>query len=119
MRYAMIICGDDSTWADIPADQMQDLVANVGAWFEKWTAAGKTAPGGAELQPSSTAKTVRGGADGPVVTDGPFAELKEVVGGFAILDVEDMDEAVAIASTWPTLGSDPTARLELRPLIQH
>ena len=71
-------------------------------WFERWQPTGKIADGGAELQRRDTAKTVRAGADGgPVVTDGPYLELKEVIGGFVMLECDDIDEAARIAATWP------------------
>ncbi|MDQ2689608.1 MAG: YciI family protein, partial [Chloroflexota bacterium] len=70
---------------------------------------------GHELQPSSTATTVRIGPDGgATVTDGPFVEGKEVVGGFAILDVADLDEALAIASSWPVPDT-----IEIRPIVER
>lgn len=63
------------------------------------------------------AKTIRRGADGqPVVTDGPFLELKEVVAGIINLDCDDLDEAVAIASTWPAIVPFDE-KIEVRPII--
>ena len=51
-----------------------------------------------------TATTIKHGDDGPVVVDGPFNEAKEVVGGFSVIDVADMDAAVSLVKTWPQLG---------------
>ena len=48
------------------------------------------------------------------VTDGPFVEAKEMVGGYAILDVADLDEAIALVSDWPS-----SATLEIRPLVRQ
>jgi len=63
------------------------------------------------------AKTIRAAADGkPVVTDGPYLELKEVVGGFIVLETEDIDEAVAIAATWPSLTGSTS--IEVRPVME-
>ncbi|MEU4425958.1 YciI family protein [Actinoplanes sp. NPDC024001] len=116
MKYAMLICGDDAEWSTLPADEEQDLMKQIYGWYERWQPTGKIADGGAELQPRETAKTVRAGADGePVVTDGPYLELKEVVGGIVILECDDIDEAARIAATWP-LGAGMTA-LEVRPLM--
>ena len=85
-------------------------------WYERWQPTGKIADGGAELQPRATAKTIRSGADGvPVVTDGPYLELKEVIGGFVLLEADTIDEAVEVASTWPR-GAGMTA-IEVRPVM--
>ena len=70
---------------------------------------------GEELQPRHTATTVRFGPDhSAVITDGPFVESKEMVGGWAIVDVADLDEALALAKSWP--GRDG---VEVRPVVNH
>jgi hypothetical protein len=74
--------------------------------------------GGAALYPTSTATTVRvrGGRGGDVVTsDGPYAETKEVLGGFYLLEAADLDEAIALAAKIP--GSWGPGAVELRPVI--
>jgi hypothetical protein len=117
MRYVMILTGDESNWFEpkLPAGLMDE----VGAWWEKWAEAGKVLDGGAELQPSSTAKTVGPGPDGkPVVTDGPYLELKEVVGGFILLECDDLDEAVAVAAGWPGIAAVGD-KVEIRPLLER
>jgi len=119
MRFAMLICGVDDDHQDRMDERegQDDPMAAVWAWFERWEKAGKIANGGAELEPARKAKTIRGGADGtPVVTDGPYLELKEVVGGVVFLNADDIDEAVAIASEWPLRGA---SSIELRPVIEH
>jgi hypothetical protein len=89
------------------------------AWFEEHSRAGRFAGGGAELQPVTTATTVRGSDTGsPVVTDGPFAESKEVVGGFTIIDVPDLDAALEMARSWPSLRY-PGNSVEVRPIVDH
>jgi hypothetical protein len=118
MKYAMLIYGDDREWAALsPADE-QDLMKQVYAWYERWQPAGKIADGGAELQPRETAKTVRAGASPePVITDGPYMELKEVIGAIVMLECDDIDEAARIAATWP-LGAGMSA-LEVRPVMSR
>jgi len=118
MKYAMLIFGDDREWAALsPADE-EDLMKQVYAWYERWQPTGKIAEGGAELEPRDTAKTVRAGANGePVITDGPYLELKEVVGAVVLLECDDIDEATRIAATWP-LGAGMSA-LEVRPLMSR
>jgi hypothetical protein len=120
MRFAMLINGVESEWGSMLEEANAagvDPMAEVLAFFERWEKAGKIAHGGAELDSVSTAKTVRAGTDGkPVVTDGPYLEVKEVIGGVTFLEAADIDEAVAIAATWPLRGS---TSVEVRPVIEH
>ena len=71
-----------------------------------------TIVGGEQLAGPATARRVDLTPDGPVVTDGPFAEASEVVGGFAVVEVPSMDAAVELAKTWP--GTGP---VEVRPTL--
>ncbi|WP_370936934.1 YciI family protein [Amycolatopsis sp. cg13] len=80
-------------------------------------AAGKVGTG-IELQPRETAKTVRAGANGqPLITDGPYVELKEIVGSVILLECGDIDEAVEVAASWP-LGPGASA-VEVRPVMSR
>lgn len=115
MRHVMLICGNDSAWNE----QDEALMSEVHAWFDKWHAAGKILPGSAELDSVRTAKTVSRGGDGqPVVTDGPYLELKEVVGGFVHLAADDIDDAVAVAATWPGIAACGD-KVEVRPIVER
>jgi hypothetical protein len=115
VRYVMIVVGDERGWFDEAT--ASGLLDEVNSWWDTWFQAGKIVRGGAELAPSSTAKTVSRGEQGrPTVTDGPFVELTEVVGGFILLEVDDIDDAIAVASGWPgiqRLGD----RVEVRPIM--
>jgi hypothetical protein len=117
MRIAMLLCGVESEWYDRPEEAARQSMEQVMAWVAKWNEAGKLCPGGAELTSVTTAKTIRPGPDGPVVTDGPYLELKEVVGGLILLEAQDLAEAVAIAATWPNLGG--SSSIEVRAVIEH
>ena len=87
-------------------------------WFERWQPAGKIVEGGAELQPRETARTVRAGADGqPLITDGPYLELKEVIGAIVMLECDDLDEATRIAATWPLTAG--VSAVEVRPVLSR
>ena len=86
--------------------------AEVGAWYEKWGATGRL-DGGHQLQGVDTAKTVRG----TNVTDGPFVETKEVLGGYSVIDADSIDEAVNIAKTWPGVDRG-WITIEVRPVIE-
>ncbi|MGZ4427766.1 MAG: YciI family protein [Nocardioidaceae bacterium] len=119
MKYVLMFCGDEAQFADIDPEITKKTYEDVFAWFTEHSEAGRIANGGAELQPSSTATTVRAGNDGePVMVDGPFTESKEVVGGFTLIDVPDLDAALAMARTWPPLRY-PGASVEVRPIIDH
>ena len=116
MRYVMIIAGDESHWFDEAV--ASGLMDEVNAWWDKVHQAGKIQLGGAELQHSRTAKTVSAGPDGqPAVTDGPYLEIKEVVGGFIHLNADDIDDAVAVAAGWP--GIRLGDRIEVRPVLER
>lgn len=94
---------------------MQALVGAINAWFEKYAAQGKIAWAGHQLDGPETAKTIRAGADGtPVVTDGPFVEAKEAIGGIAAFECESMEEAVQMSMAW---ASDFGLSIELRPVL--
>jgi hypothetical protein len=118
MKFAMLICGDEKGWASLDPAEEEDAMKEIYGWYEKWQPTGKIADGGVELQSRTTAKTVRRGADGePVVTDGPYMELKEVVGGIVVLECDTIDEAVQIASEWPVYrGMDA---IEVRPVMER
>jgi hypothetical protein len=92
-------------------EQAMAEYAKSGQWFEKYTKAGKLV-GGEELQGPSTATTVSSRNGKVTVTDGPFIESKEVIGGFAIVEVRDLDEALEMAKEWP-------GTVEIRPVVDH
>ena len=116
MRYAVLICGVEDEWTEMDSASASQAMTEISAWVRKWREAGKMLPGGEELDSVAKAKTIRPGPNGPVVTDGPYLELKEVVGGFLVLESDDLDEAVAIAATWPALRG--SASIEVRPVIE-
>ena len=112
MKYMMLIAGSEEAWAGRSEEELKALYGRIGRWWDEQSSAGRIVEGH-ELQPTATATTVRIAQDGSAtVTDGPFAEGKEMVGGYGILEVADLDEALAVASTWPA----PDA-LEIRPIV--
>jgi hypothetical protein len=74
---------------------------------------------GEELDTPLHVKTLRGGrqGEGVVVTDGPYVETKEILGGFVIFEAADTDEAVAIASEWPSLANQPNVTVQMQPIF--
>lgn len=117
MRYVLFnyVHPDDvAAWeAWTPEEQAVDVERHK-AWFGKWR---EHIAGGEELDFPRTVKTLRPGrqGEGVVVTDGPYVETKELLGGFVIIDAADMDEAIAIASEWPSLANQPNATVQLQP----
>jgi hypothetical protein len=111
MKYVMLILNTEA--ADkLTAEEQQAWSSEVMAWYEKVGSSGKMPDSGAQLQPANTARTVR--ASG--VTDGPFMETKEVLGGYSLLETDTFDEAVEITRTWPGVDRG-LVTIELRPII--
>ena len=111
MKYVMLIM--DTPESLVQYETNKEWFAEVGAWYEKMGAAGKLADGGAQLQGASTAKTVRSTG----VTDGPFIETKEVLGGYSVIEADTIDEAVEVARTWPGVDRG-WITMEVRPVIE-
>jgi hypothetical protein len=110
--YATLIYTADVDWS---APEHAEETAEYGTFGH---AAAAVIRGGAALYPTSTATTVRvtGGKGGDLVTtDGPFAETKEVLTGFYLLECTDLDEAVTLASQIPAAWTGGT--IEVRPVI--
>ncbi|HEY0637509.1 MAG TPA: YciI family protein [Pseudonocardiaceae bacterium] len=105
MKYMMFVCTD--TEPDTDAAELPD----VDAWVSENDARGRRLDGDA-LAPPSAATTVRVRGGELLVSDGPFAETKEVIVGYDVLECADLDEAVEVARAHPMAR---TGRLELRP----
>ena len=118
MKYVLMFCDTPSMYDQVDPDEAKSTYEEVYAWFNEQHAAGRIADGGAELQPVTTATTVKNGDGGPVVVDGPFSEAMEVVGGFTVVEVPDLDAALAMARTWPPLKFAGTS-VEVRPIVDH
>ena len=117
MKYVLMYVNRPDLDAAVPAERQQEVYGEIYGWFEKNDSA--FADSGAELQEISTATTVKSGDGGsPVVVDGPFNEAKEVIGGFSIIDVPDLDAAIELAKTWPSLAF-PGVSVEIRPIVDH
>ncbi|MET0735550.1 MAG: YciI family protein [Microbacterium sp.] len=114
MKYVIMFTSTPELDAAVPPERAQAVYERIYHWFGEH--GDKIADSGAELKEVTTATTVKYGADGPVVVDGPFSEAKEVVGGFSVLDVPDLDAAIAIVRTWPSLEL-PGVAIEIRPMV--
>jgi hypothetical protein len=114
VKYVIMFTSTPELDAAVPPERAQEVYGRIYEWFQQ--NGDKIADGGAELQPVETATTVTSGTGGPVVVDGPFSEAKEVVGGFTVIDVDDLDAAIALAKTWPSLEL-PGNAVEIRPMV--
>jgi hypothetical protein len=113
MRYILLtFSGDEHTraWESASGAERQAEVDRVVEWFREHGAAGRIV-GGEELGWPHLARTVRKKG----ITDGPFVETKEVLGGFIVLEVPDEATAIEIARGWPGLDWDTDA-VEVRPV---
>jgi hypothetical protein len=112
MRYAMLICTDERVEVSRSPEEDGALLAEYGAFGEEMGRRG-VLQGGERLRPTTDATTVRV-RDGEVLTsDGPFAETKEQIGGFYLVDCKDLDEAIEVASKIP---SAKEGTIEVRPI---
>jgi hypothetical protein len=111
VRYLLMIYGDEAGYEAATEEQREAMRNEYGRVAAGW---GERLQGGDELASSSSATTVRVRADEQLVTDGPFAETKEQLGGYFIVDVEDLDTAIALAAELPGARS---GSIEVRPII--
>jgi hypothetical protein len=109
MRYALLIC-DDETITPSPAEIMDH--PGFRAWTEELERRGAI-KGGERLRPSTDATTVRVRDDEVLTSDGPFAETKEFIGGFNIVEAADLDEAIELAALHPAAAF---GAVEVRPI---
>ena len=116
MKYVLLFAGtmdEQDMWEKVSKEQLADAYQRVNKWFEDHGKAGRIV-GGEELRGPSTATTVHIKNGRATLTDGPFIEAKEVIGGFAVVEVKDLDEALEMAKSWPG-GS----MVEVRPVVEH
>src|SRR6266849_6575091 len=113
MQYLLLIYHSEADWAKIADAERERIYLEYRQLREQLSGTGKYR-GGSQLEPTGMATTVRVLDGKRVVTDGPFAETKEQLGGYFLIDANDLDEAIAIA------GRIPAARegsVEVRPLV--
>jgi hypothetical protein len=108
-EYLILFRGNEWNSSMSPAE-MQQIMARFGAWFERLSAEGALKGG----QPLMEDARIISGKGGHTVTDGPFAESKEAVGGYALITVASFDDAVAIAQQCPML--ELGVEVEVRPI---
>jgi hypothetical protein len=115
MKYLVTLYSDESRMADATPEQLRQIMLRWDAFTREAIEAGVHV-GGEGLQPSATATTVRIQQSGDhIVTDGPFTETKEQLGGYYLLDCKDLDDALAWAKKIPLPGGS----VEVRPVMDY
>ena len=115
MQYMLLIYGNEQAWFDMPKAEIEKGYQAYMDFTDELVKSG-CLRGGSELKPVATASTVRVNNGKTVITDGPFAESKEQLGGYYLIDVATLDEALAWAAKCP--GSWGGA-IEVRPLSEN
>lgn len=114
MQYMLLIYDEEKAWAKMSQAEAGKMLSDYGAFTQAIKQSGHF-QAGAPLQPTQTATTVRLREGRRITTDGPFAETKEQLAGYYLIDAKDLDEALAIAAKIPSasIGS-----IEVRPVRQ-
>ena len=112
-KYLILIYGDERQWDEMSPQEQRRIDDGHAAFVAK---AGAGVMTGGALQPSTTATSLRAGSTGsPTVTDGPFLETKEALGGFYLLEAADLDEAISLAAQLPEVAAAHSG-VEVRPV---
>ena len=112
MQYMLLIYGDQSSWDTRTEEERGQIFQAYGAFTQELQDSGAMVAGDA-LEPTDTATTVRVQNDDVLTTDGPFAETKEQLGGFFLIEAKDLDEACAVAARFPPAR---IGTIEVRPV---
>ena len=102
MRFLLLCCIDEKHWEELPGSQRDEIMREYRNLLQSLDEGGQHLAS-AQLKPVSTAATVRAKNGKPAVTDGPFAETKEQLGGYHLIECKDLDEAILIAQRIPTI----------------
>jgi hypothetical protein len=113
MKYLLLIYENEQSWQNIAEAEKQKIFGEYWKLTQDLKTSGKYL-GGNALKPTSTATTLRFRNGKPVVTDGPFAETKEQLAGYYLIEASDLDDALKVAERIPGayLGS-----IEVRPIL--
>jgi len=114
MKYMLLIYHDEKRWNEIAESDRQQIYGEFRKLREELLSRGQFL-NGSQLQPVTTAKSVRVRDDKQLVTDGPFAETHEQLGGYFLIEAKNLGEATAIAARIP---SARTGSIEIRALVE-
>lgn len=113
MKYMFMCCCEEKAWTQLPDSERDRIMREYGALIQSLVKSGQFR-GGGQLRSTSSATTVRMKGGKLALTDGPFAETKEQLGGYHLVECRDLDEALSIAARIPTLPAG--GAIEVRPL---
>jgi hypothetical protein len=119
MLYALLVYTDQSPWSELTDEEAAELRAqSMPRWIAAFEELAKADPAmkGIELDDATQAKVIRVRHGERIVTDGPFAETKELIGGLFLAELPDLDEAIRLAAVVP---ASEYGSIEIRPVIQH
>lgn len=114
MRYMLLCYDDEQAWANAGEGAQEKAMAQAAELTQELHANGQYVLA-APLQPAATATSVRVHNGKPLITDGPFVETREVMGGFYLIDANNLDEAIAIAVRHP---GNRFGGVEIRPIVE-
>ena len=112
MQYALLIYGSGDGWEQLSQEEREKQMHEYMALSER-----PETRGGADLGELSGSTTVRVNDGETLTTDGPFAETKEYLGGFYLIDADNLDEAIEVAAKIPAARTGGT--IEVRPVVEH
>ncbi|MEO5767303.1 MAG: YciI family protein [Polyangia bacterium] len=115
MQYVLLIYGNEETWNQLSEAEKGKVSVEMGRFAQELGQSGKLR-GGNPLQPVATATTVRMKNGKSLITDGPFAETKEQLGGYMLIEAANLDEALAIVARMP--AASPHVAIEIRPITE-
>jgi hypothetical protein len=115
MKYLCLIYDDEKLFATTPKPEMDKMMSEYRAFGESIRKSGHHIAG-YQLQPIDTATTLRSRNGKVSTTDGPFAETKEQLGGFYLIEAKDLNDALQVASRIPSVK---TGSIEVRPIVEH
>jgi hypothetical protein len=113
MQYLMLIYDVEADWSKMSAAEQAVMYKEYGQFTQQISESGNHRAGH-QLKPIATATTVRLRDGKRLVTDGPFAETKEQLGGFYLVEAQDLDEAISIAARIPSVRH---GSIEIRPIV--
>ncbi len=113
MQYLLMCCIDEKAWDALPVTERDRVMQQYDVWSQGVVRSGHFRASG-KLQSAATATTVREKNGKRILLDGPFAETREQLGGYHLVECKDLDEAISIAGRIPTLSVG--GAVEVRPL---
>jgi hypothetical protein len=114
MKYMLLIHDSETAWATLGGTEQQEIMAAYRRFSAEIRASGHYLAG-SQLQPTSNATSVRVRNGKRLITDGPFAETREQLGGYYLVEAKDLDEAIGLAERLP---SAQMGTIEIRPLAE-